>query len=127
MLSGRCCFGFGGPPALCFRLVLAWLRSVQQEDRGRLDLSHARPTSPFEEVVCEPASHVQQATLGDVAGSELSQAVVSDHRVPIGRIRGSPWAFSREPETSPCAFAVLLRKAHLGIGADAADKLHIRP
>jgi hypothetical protein len=112
---------------LCFRLVLAWFWSVQQEDRGRLDLRQARPDPPFEELVREPASHVQQATLGDVAGSELSQAVVNDHRVPIGRIRGSPWAFSREPETSPRTFAALLRKAHLGIGADAADKLHIRP
>ena len=116
-----------GSACLCFRLVLAWLWSVQQEDRGRLDLSHARPTSPFEEVVCEPASHVQQATPGDVAGSELSQAVVNDHRVPIGCIRGSRWAFSCKAQASPRPFAFLLREAHLGVGADTADKLHIRP
>jgi hypothetical protein len=57
VLDGRSCYGLGSA-CLCFRLVLAWLWSVQQEDRGRLDLSHARPASPFEDVVGEPASHV---------------------------------------------------------------------
>ncbi len=90
-----------------------------------LDLRHARPTSPFEEVVSEPASHVQQATPGDIARSELSQAVVNDNRVPIGRIRGSRWAFSCKAQASPRPFAFLLREAHLGVGADAADELHI--
>ncbi len=123
LVETNCC----GPACLSVGSVLVWLRSVQQEDRGRLDLSHARPASPFEEVVSEPASHVQQTTLSDVAGCELSQAVVNDHGMPIGCIRGSRWAFSCKAQASPRPFAFLLREAHLGVGADAADKLHIRP
>ena len=45
LVETNCC----GPACLSVGSVLVWLRSVQQEDRGRLDLSHARPASIFEE------------------------------------------------------------------------------
>jgi len=52
---------------------------------------------------------------------------VNDHRMPIGCIRGSRWAFSCKAQASPRPFAFLLGEAHLGIGADTADKLHVGP
>jgi len=97
----------------------------RQEDRGPPGSQPPRrPASPFEDVISEPASHVQQTTLSDVAGCELSQAVGetingSYNSVPSGGVRGSRWAFSRKAQASPPPVRLPPRgTAPRGISAD---------
>ncbi len=126
--------GYGRHHAVCSaNSGLRWLRvrarwPVEQQHIRRTDLRDAmRALAPFHEAIGQPSRNVDQPPPRQVARNELGEAVANDHGVSVGLVLVAIGRIGGDAEASPGAARRFACETNIGIAANTADQLDVRP